>query len=110
MTEPIDPSQQFHKDTFRSVAECQLLYWKDLGRCLGIKSPVIDNIEEENKNNKYEQCYQMLEEWVKRQGRSARLDILLSKLSTMPEYSDAFEKVVEKITSKVVQKMANKVV
>ncbi|XP_078598254.1 uncharacterized protein LOC144874211 [Branchiostoma floridae x Branchiostoma japonicum] len=54
--------------------------WKDLAFHLGFEQPDIDNIEGRNRDDK-SRCMDLLEEWLKRNGERATLEVLMEALS-----------------------------
>ncbi|XP_035690083.1 NLR family CARD domain-containing protein 4-like [Branchiostoma floridae] len=54
--------------------------WKDLAFHLGFEQPDIDNIEGRNRDDK-SRCMDLLEEWLKRNGERATIEVLMEALS-----------------------------
>eukprot|EP00058_Branchiostoma_floridae_P026460 XP_002611951.1 hypothetical protein BRAFLDRAFT_91835 [Branchiostoma floridae] len=54
--------------------------WKDLAFHLGLEQPDIDNIEGRNRDDK-SRCMDLLEEWLKRNGERAIIEVLMEALS-----------------------------
>ncbi|XP_035691445.1 NLR family CARD domain-containing protein 4-like [Branchiostoma floridae] len=54
--------------------------WKDLAFHLGFEQPDIDNIEGRNRDDK-SCCMDLLEEWLKRNGERATIEVLMEALS-----------------------------
>ncbi|XP_078598194.1 NLR family CARD domain-containing protein 4-like [Branchiostoma floridae x Branchiostoma japonicum] len=54
--------------------------WKDLAFHLGLEQPDIDNIEGRNRDDK-SRCMDLLEEWLKRNGERATIEVLMEALS-----------------------------
>ncbi|XP_078598248.1 NLR family CARD domain-containing protein 4-like [Branchiostoma floridae x Branchiostoma japonicum] len=54
--------------------------WKDLAFHLGFDQPDIDNIEGRNRDDK-SRCMDLLEEWLKRNGERATIEVLMEALS-----------------------------
>ncbi|XP_078598216.1 NLR family CARD domain-containing protein 4-like [Branchiostoma floridae x Branchiostoma japonicum] len=54
--------------------------WKDLAFHLGFEQPNIDNIEGRNRDDK-SRCMDLLEEWLKRNGERATIEVLMEALS-----------------------------
>ncbi|XP_078703588.1 guanylate-binding protein 2-like [Branchiostoma floridae x Branchiostoma belcheri] len=54
--------------------------WKDLAFHLGFEQPDIDNIEGRNRDDK-SRCMDLLEEWLKRNGERATIEVLLEALT-----------------------------
>ena len=55
--------------------------WKVIGRLLGLKDTLLDQIEMNNSHNVYEQCYEMLSAWKRRQEPDATCEKLRKALS-----------------------------
>ncbi|KAI8509300.1 hypothetical protein Bbelb_131480 [Branchiostoma belcheri] len=53
--------------------------WKDLAWCLGFETPDIDNIEGKRRDDK-SRCMELLQEWHKRKGNEATMDVLMEAL------------------------------
>ncbi|XP_078600468.1 uncharacterized protein LOC144875406 [Branchiostoma floridae x Branchiostoma japonicum] len=54
--------------------------WKDLAFHLGLEQPDINNIEGRNRDDK-SRCMDLLEEWLKRNGERATIEVLMEALS-----------------------------
>ncbi|XP_066268324.1 NLR family CARD domain-containing protein 4-like [Branchiostoma lanceolatum] len=54
--------------------------WKDLAFHLGFEQPDIDNIDGRNRDDK-SRCMDLLEEWLKRNGEKATIEVLMEALS-----------------------------
>ncbi|CAH1233904.1 NLRP3 [Branchiostoma lanceolatum] len=54
--------------------------WKDLAFHLGFEQPDIDNIDGRNRDDK-SRCMDLLEEWLKRNGERATIEVLMEALS-----------------------------
>eukprot|EP00058_Branchiostoma_floridae_P002778 XP_002588266.1 hypothetical protein BRAFLDRAFT_86714 [Branchiostoma floridae] len=54
--------------------------WKDLAFHLGFEQPDIDNIEGRNRDDK-SRCMDLLEEWLKRNGERATIEVLMEALT-----------------------------
>ncbi|XP_035665732.1 uncharacterized protein LOC118408974, partial [Branchiostoma floridae] len=65
---------------FYSIKEKVSSDWKDLAFHLGLEQPDIDNIEGRNRDDK-SRCMDLLEEWLKRNGERATIEVLMEALS-----------------------------
>ncbi|CAH1259227.1 NLRP3 [Branchiostoma lanceolatum] len=65
---------------FYSIKEKVSSDWKDLAFHLGFKQPDIDNIDGRNRDDK-SRCMDLLEEWLKRNGERATIEVLMEALS-----------------------------
>ncbi|XP_066297286.1 uncharacterized protein [Branchiostoma lanceolatum] len=80
-------SKLLYLDTFHAHVSRYVHYikenvtaeWKDVAYQLGFSRPDVTNIEDRNGDNK-SRCRDVLEEWQKREGDAATIDVLMEAL------------------------------
>eukprot|EP00058_Branchiostoma_floridae_P005184 XP_002590672.1 hypothetical protein BRAFLDRAFT_89473 [Branchiostoma floridae] len=79
--------------------------WKDLAFHLGFEQPDIDNIEGRNRDDK-SCCMDLLEEWLKRNGERATIEVLMEALSeaNLQSVVDGLRRKLQDVFQKSVKK------